>query len=371
MFWDPTSRTFLYERWKHPFGEQRWYFPGVGFVRRVGPQQGLHDAVAQLPGFPDGIDGQLRSEAILDAMTALKSQTWNAGVALAESAGVAKMVYDLGSVVGECRSLLQQRRYKDTYRAFEKKIPRKFTPYPKWKAMHRRELRKTRDGRAELKNKLAVPKTWLYYHFGIKPTIDDINDAVNAVALSATEQPLEFGGVTRGYAVHTLKDSLYGGNLSVGYSGTFAYESVRSVRVSIRVDARPSFLKKLSQMGVTNIPEALWNWAPYSWAVDYVSTMGDWISNFDAGLGWTIQEVWSEAFRTVTKVTYSPETTPGWFHTVYPGVTPGTWEQKLIDRRRVVGVYGPMGSVIPTWKRQGPSVQQISNLLSVLTQVFS
>jgi len=367
--WSPTARSLRYEKLVAPHGEIRYW--DYGIAREVGPLRGLTEMWNYWPSMPSGTDEQLRTEAILDAMQAVKDQKWNAGVALAESEGVVQMIYDAGRVVGECRSLLRKRKFKQAYREF-RNMPKPYMGYNSWKAKYRHELAKTAKGRRELRNKAAVPKGWLYYHFGIKPTIDDISNAIADVGQSARDQPYRFGGVVRGYARHTVKKSMKNYDAAMfGRYGDIDWNVVRSVRVSINVQPKPNFLGKLGQFGVTNVPEAVYNWLPFSWVADIFSTFGDWVSCLDSGLGWNFSTFWSEAFRTVGTSTFTFKTLPGRFICVYPGVKPGSISIKTVDRFVRGDLYGPMGSVLPTWKRKGPTAQQVSNLLSVLPSLFS
>lgn len=366
--WNPTPRTLRYEKEVAPYGEIRYW--DYGIAREVGPLRASYEMRTYWPKMPPGTDEQLRTEAILNAMEAVKDQKWNAGVALAESQGVVQMIYDAGRVIGECRSLVRQRRFQQAYREF-RNMPKPYMGYNSWKAKYRHELEKTRKGRRELRNKAAFPKGWLYYHFGIKPTIDDISNAIADVGQSARDQPYRFGGVVRGYARHTLKKSMLNFDAAMfGRYGDIEWNVVRSVRVSISVQPKPNFLGKLSQFGVTNPPEAVYNWLPFSWVADIFTTFGDWVSCLDSGLGWRFSTFWSEAFRTVGACTFTFKNWPGRFMCVHPGVTPGTLDIKTIDRVVRGDLYGPMGSVLPTWKRKGPTAQQVSYLLSVLPSLF-
>jgi hypothetical protein len=68
----------------------------------------------------------------------------------------------------------------------------------------------------------------------------------------------------------------------VWFSGAFTYFLPVDPKLLGEIDARSGPLKKL--LGLEISPETLWNLAPWSWAVDWVSNTGDVISNLQS---WT------------------------------------------------------------------------------------
>lgn len=294
-------------------------------------------------------DEQLRTEAILHAITKVKDQKWNAGVALAESAGVVQMATDLMGLVTRTRTALRKGEFEQAYRDFRAKT--KYMSYPAWKRKYWQDVRHVRSVRESQR----IPKGWLYYHFGIAPTLSDIADAAEAHSTAVAD--LAFGGAltVTGYAKQTTK---------VGepfMNGHMQYNVLRSVRVVLGVRPKGYLLAKASELGVTNPVEALWNWAPWSWAVDYFTSFGKWLSVLDTSLGWTWDEKWVESWRVVATSTWTPISQG---NVKYYPVQKGSIHHKNIDRKVRGDLYGPMGSILPRFKRRGPSVQQYSTLLS-------
>lgn len=311
-------------------------------------------------------DEQLRTEAILKCLTNVKDQKWNAGVMIAEASGVATMVADAMQLVIRTRKLLHEGKFETAYYHFRKRS--KYKSYPEWREQYWRQVRHIKS----VRENAHIPKSWLYYHFGIVPTCRDISDAVDAFAAKKNDLPFQMGGVVRGYAKHTTRvitPRFRPGSLSGFYNGKMEYQAVRSVRVAIRVQPKNQMVARLSGLGATNLPEALWNRTPFSWVVDYFSTVGSWLSVLDTGLGWNFSEKWTESWRTIATSTFSPENGNGVKY-LYPSGK-STISSKHLNRVVRGDLYGPMGSILPSVKRKGPSVQKISNLLSVLAGLFN
>lgn len=363
----PTARSLVSDVRIYGYGTID-FKDGSIWRRHTGPTQGMTNLQSGLPTPPPGIYSQLRTEAIFDAMSKVKAQQFNAGIALAESEGVVQMIYDFGTVIGEVRSLIRQRKFKAAYREFRGRV-KGTESYPSWRNKNRHILRQSARGRAELRKKSLVPQTWLYYHFGIKPTVDDINTGINQICQGAINSPYDFGGNVTGYAKDTQKEEKPHDLSTSGRQGTLLYNLLRSIRVVIHVTPKSSFLSRMSKFGVTNIPEALYNRLPFSWVADYFSTLGDFVSNLDSGLGWNIATEWTESFRIVHDCTYRYEASAD-FRPHY-GLTPDRWKYKSINRLVVKDLYGPMGTVLPSWKRKGPSANQIANLVSVIALLFT
>jgi hypothetical protein len=313
----------------------------------------------------DSVNEQLRTEAILQALSAVKDQKWNAGVMIAESRGVAQMAMDLMSLVARTRTLIKKGDFRAAYRNFRKAKPDVMS-YPAWRRKHWAEVRHVQSVRRASK----IPQGWLYYHFGIKPTINDISAMVDDFSRRKAEMAFEYGGIARGYARHTIRQK---GNLQLfNYSpceyGDYEHLVVRSVRVAIGVRPKPSFIGRLSTLGITNPPEALYNGMPFSWLLDYFTSLGDWLSVLDSNVGFIWDTHWTESWRTIYQSKFTPRSGPGVSYK-WP-VAPDYATRKDVNRVVRGDLYGPMGSILPQMKRKGPSAQQYSNLLSVVSTLF-
>jgi len=366
----PTARSLRHDRYVAGHGGRyTWLNTGWDLYRLRGVESQnvyatiINDFVNPLVG-DSSDDEAMRAEAILEAMSAVKDQRWNAGVMLAESKGVAEMAEGVLQLIADTRRALLKKEFKKAYTTFRKQT--KYMSYPEWKRKYWAQVR--RDKAFDKAG--TIPGTWLYYHFGLKPTIDDITDAADDFALRKTDLAFGQGGVVHGYAKKTTKRTSYGYQNAheQAYSGDFEMTALHSVRVVIRVQPKASFLNKLSSLGVTNPPEAAWNAVPFSWFVDYFTSFGEWLGALDTGLGWEFAETWTESWRTTAKVTFSPRSGNSVFYE-WPSQN-SVYNLKVLNRIVKKDLYGPMGTVLPHFERKGPSVQRIANALAVAASLF-
>lgn len=365
----PTARTLHHESWAPGVYKRKIYInAGWDYYETISPdQQPLMHGFNNWFLYPypsDQDDEKLRTEAILDAMAALKDQKWNAGVMLAESDGVAKMASDLLDLIVDTRRKLRKGDFKSAYRDFRRKT--NYMSYPKWKQQYYAQVRRDRTVRSASK----IPQSWLYYHFGIKPTIDDITSICDDFDRRKTDTAFGRGGIVVGYARKTTKKKRTVKQYAhpQGYNGTEDLTIVRSVRVAIRVTPRREMLSRLSSLGVTNPPEAIYNRIPFSWFLDYFTSFGDWLGALDAGMGWTFADKWTESWRTIAELKFTPVSDYAVVYS-YP-VQAGVLKMKDLQRNVISTTYGPMGSILPQRLRKGPSVKRIANALSVAAQLF-
>jgi len=353
---DPTARTLTAYKRIYAINSVD-VDSGAYTYHRVGPENNptsnMWNVLVAQPFY--GSDNQLRTEAILDALATVKNGGFNAGVALAESAGVATMVTDLMRLVTRTRQAIRKGDFQTAYRTFRKKT--KYMSYPAWREKYWREIRRVQS----VRDNQHIPTGWLYYHFGIKPTLNDIQSAIDSFGTRMSENPYDYGGVVHGYAKETFKRDWT--SEDAWSNANYTYSALRSVRVSIKVHPKNTYLGKLSSVGVTNPPEAVYNAIPFSWLLDYFTTFGDWLSVLDVGLAWNFADKWTESWRLVYDAKAVPVSS-GRVRYRWP-VTPSIVRYKTINRVVRGDLYGPMGSILPTLKRRGPSAQQYSNLLSV------
>lgn len=357
---DPTARSLNWWRVINPIVKTTT----VGSAGRITVTTGPHTAPLAaewnrwyLSTPVTGSDEQLRTEAILEALAKVKDQKWNAGVALAESSGVAKMAMDAMALIVRTRTALRKGEFAKAYRDFRKQT--RYMSYPAWKRKYWAEVRHVRS----VREAQHIPSGWLYYHFGIKPTLNDISDATLALQTNLVDLLYGRALFVRGYAKETTK---HRENFKSGksYNGFLQRDVLRSVRVTIRVRPKSYMVAKLSELGVTNPPEAVYNAIPFSWVLDYFTSFGSWLGALDTSLGWEFADTWSEAWRTTAKSTFTPVSNASITYG-YP-LEAGTISWKNVTRKVRGDLYGPMGSILPQWKRRGPSTQQLSNMLSVL-----
>lgn len=353
----PTDRTLTASKTIYPLGYREWK---VGRRTYKADGTNLLTPTALLQPGTVSQRSALLNEAIIDALQRLKDQRWNAGVALAEQAGVARMLTDAASLVYKTRNDLVNGRYQKAYNRFRKDT--KYMSYPAWRRKYWNQVRNVSSVR---KNK-RIPSGWLYYHYGLKPTINDLDGAMTELIVGHQKNPEYYRGTVQGYAKSKQQFSLPALN-SNGILFQRQHFNLESVRVIIPCLPKDNtFVSRLSQLGVTNPPEALWNGIPFSFVVDYFFSVGDYLSVLDSNVAWEFGDV-IECYRDVKNVTVTPTYGGG---VIRHSVRPGLQSSKQLIRVRHNAPYGPLGMVLPRPKRGGPSVTTISKLLSLVATSF-
>lgn len=312
---------------------------------------------------PASVIDQLRNEALIDALVRLKDQKFNTGVAIAEANGVASMGYDLMRTIAATRRRIRKADLKGAYDVFRRHIQK---PGDTWKAFKS----KYSDSLTRADMLSNVPSNWLYYHFGILPTLSDINSLhEDWFRKHAVPGGNTWHGKVRGSAKYVTerRDSFQLSHYCIANS--LAMQDVQSMRVVLSVSPVNDFLARLAQMGAMNVPEAAWNGTPFSWVVDYFYSMGDWLSVLDAGMGYEFGNT-VESFRRITRWGADSFTTTKGPQLSSVQATPYRVRETLLNRRVVVELYPPMYRVRPMAKLKGPSLKQFANMTSVLASLF-
>jgi hypothetical protein len=311
---------------------------------------------------PGSFKANLQNEALIDALTKLKDQKFNAGVAVAEARGTANLASDVMSAISKLR---HDFRYKD-YRGAYNRFRRQFKSGQTWSEFKR----EWGDSLTRSQKLSKLPNTWLYYHFGIKPTVADVQSAQEdwwrRHALPGVNS---WRTTVMGSAKFVTSKA--GENSDVAPTAlNLTMEDVQSMRVYLSVYPQNDFLARLAQLGVTNLPEAVWNGVPYSWVVDYFSSFGQWLSVLDAGLGYEFGDT-VQSYRRITRWNcrtwgFSPS-----YGTGSVICTPYSSRSTTLDRDIIKELYPPMFRVRPMVKLGAPTMNRFANMLSVLAGVFS
>lgn len=188
--------------------------------------------------------------AILEALTKLKDQKVNLGVALAEAKQTANLI---GSTA---------QRLSRSITAFRK---------GKWK-----------QGASELGVSMKkAPSNWLELQYAWKPLLSDVHGSFSELA---RHNPGAFAMTVKGIQREVLVKKL-------AINNNHRYDSLQSISQMrgqfVRLDFLPGnmFLAALGRAGVTNPAQILWEKVPFSFVADWFSTMGDCISVLDATEG--------------------------------------------------------------------------------------
>lgn len=356
---NPTSRSLTRDSYKANEGEYR-FKSGSLHDRFTGV---INGPVVSLFNANYGVSERTRltNEAVFDALKKLKDQKFNAGVAVAESEGVARLLVDAVSTTYETLEYLNQKKYLEAYRRFRRGVGRKYMSYRTWRVQYWNEIKHVKSVRRARR----VPEGWLYYHYGLKPTVNDLANMTEDLAVRWRTNPELINGVVVGYAKNVIKQT---SSYTIGdLWGTFQLTSFESIRIIMKVIPKNAFMAKLSSLGATNPAEALWNRTPFSFVVDYFFSVGDWLSALDSGVGWDFGDR-VECYRRLRLGKMTPNS--GRAGTYYMRVSPATVVRKVIDRKVNPTLYSPLAQVLPRLKLRNPSMTQIANLLSLAATGF-
>lgn len=365
----PTARYLDVFRSFAGYAECRWKEVGGREILWRGPM--IETSRLQQDPTPVESTKTIEDEAVIQALKNLKDQKFNAGVAIAESEGVARMVIDAANLITNTRTALRQKivkgrekrvreAYRKAYNRFRKQT--KYMSYPTWRRKYWDEVKHVQSVRRAQK----VPEGWLYYHYGMKPTIDDIDGAVKELLRGGVENPNIYKGTCRGYAKrkHKVRVEHLGALPSINAT----WEVTRSCRVTLFVAPKDSALRLPTELGVTNPPEAVYNRIPFSFLLDYISNVGDVISVMDAGIGWGLGDTWVVSHRYISNVVAEYDNGYGPNKPSTYGSTP-YYQRKRIDRIIRSGLYGPAGTLNFHFK-PSTSATRVANVLSLLATGF-
>lgn len=145
---------------------------------------------------------------------------------------------------------------------------------------------------------------FLEYHFGWRPLVNDIYDAVGVI-----NDPKMWFGVTRANAREPLKFSEnadFGSTVRKSNGSGFI-----NVQQGVRIrGVRSGPLFTLEQLGINNPASLIWEVIPYSFVVDWFVNVGDYLRSFSDFSGLVIDSAYTVSFyrfqvksRSVVKAT--------------------------------------------------------------------
>lgn len=355
----PTARTLTAISYNQLSGDVTYNSGGL-VNRETGPLSGAADAIAQTSTYGTSYKTTLEDAAIIDALIKLKDQKFNAGVAIAEAHGVARMVEDVVEIYHGTRAYLAKSEWLPAYRYFRKKT--KYMSYRTWRQQYWDEIKHVQSVRRAKK----IPEGWLYYHYGILPTLKDLDGAYKQFIHDSSESPTNWNCSAHGYAkfVTNSRKTEQG---HPGFDSIMTRKSTESVRCTLFVSPKNDMARLISTVGLTNLPEAAWNRTPFSFLFDYVSNIGQLLSVLDVGVGWSFgTRVMSYRRFYVGKV----EATSRKNVTYSRHIAPVGFRRKDIIRTVLQDLYGPMGSLRPHVKLTALSATKWANILSLLATGF-
>lgn len=125
---------------------------------------------------------------------------------------------------------------------------------------------------------------WLELQYGWKPVLQDIYGTASLLATKVNE------GIPMYVHASSQADLDESQEVNARYDGgDYSYLRKHNQTVSIEASARfvvsSSTNKTLAQLGITNPALLAWELIPYSFVIDQVIPVGNWLSSFDALVG--------------------------------------------------------------------------------------
>lgn len=196
-------------------------------------------------------DPTLVTSAEIDALLSVKDTKINLGVAYAEAGKTADMI--------AAKTLLLAKAIRQVRKG------------------NFRGAAKTLGG----KGKQKTASNWAELQWGWLPVVSDI--VGGAQALAETQSPAGWLITGKGNSTKVFRDE---------YVSSFAGVECLTVTEEmmgafVRLDYLPGndFFSALKSLGLGNPAEIAWELVPYSFVVDYLWPIGDWLSSLDAAVG--------------------------------------------------------------------------------------
>lgn len=287
-----------------------------------------HEVMNALP-LPAGAE----DECVIEALTKLKAQSINFGVALAEVQQTANLVGSTASRLARSCNALKRRDFRGAFSALGVNASK---------------------GQVSAVSRLRkVPDQWLEMQYGWKPLLSDVDGAAEALARKDESQ---FRATVT--ARRSTGDS---GSVDVNQPecGRATYHYSRETGCFVRFDFVPGndFAAAMSRAGMTNPFEIAWEKVPFSFVVDWFLPIGNFISTFDATVGWHFGSGSKSVF---SRQSIKSEPSPG-----TNGRYDGFFRSVNLDRRS----YDSVPFVTPTFKSP-ISTGHMANGLSLLAGAF-
>ena len=248
---------------------------GCGFAAGSGP-------------FPYGIESRARTKFLL----ALADGKADLGVALGEIRQTAGLVTSAAQSMGRAIDSVVA-----VSRGLPKAVLREILNFGRIPPRRRREP--SQAYRRRVARERAVLNRWLEYQFGVKPLIQDIQDAGQALSDAIFEEELPLSlvikkGAGESSAGEVSRHGAFGAG-AVYWDVRAEFDSACHISARYEVPLG-STARAYNQLGLLNVASLAWELTLYSWMADYLSTVGSWLSSLSASSGTVFVE------GTITKI---------------------------------------------------------------------
>lgn len=196
-----------------------------------------------------------------------------------------------------------------------------------------KRMRKTAKG--TLKD---VSDGWLAWQYGIKPVLNDLQEAI--ILLAELKAPRDFVhravGSYRASAEETWNNAMGLGN---AWLGTFTREITTNAKCSLEYEIDDPFAHDMSRFGITNVVALGYELLTLSFVLDWFIGIGKYLSNLDATRGLVFRRG-TISCRVESKVRGSAAGTSagGW---TYEGSAVSESSQVLLTRDALSGFPSP------------------------------
>lgn len=238
-----------------------WCPSGQGAEDRWDNGYGWDLVISDVPGIPSWMSDSAASKALLK----LQAEKVNLSTNFAERKQMEHLFIDTLSDIA------------DTVRNFRKKASKKI-----WEAVKREG---TRDRRGKL---VKVPQKWLELQYGWNPLLDDLKNTGNLLAEHDKKNKyriLVHSNVKQSYKKHWIKGSHIASHIWQDVTD----EVTQNVKMMLCYQLNNPLTRSLSELGITNPADLIWEEIPYSFVVDWVLPIGNWLQTFDADFGLSFQ----------------------------------------------------------------------------------
>jgi len=217
-----------------------------------------------------------------------------------------------------------------------------------------------------------VPNSWLEVQYGWRPQLADITNACDIL-----QQKNGSGLAYRVTAVAEQRQRsrlswIKSSNLGEAVGLHVAGSLFEAAKVHLDYVMESPTLATLAQTGITNPLSLAWELFPYSFIIDYVSNIGDWIGSFDAALGFSFlggtityyqkleEQAWGFANKAIPPANGSYTVTGN----------PSAFYNRQMKMQRTVYQSSPLPP-FPSFKNPLDSKQHLANAVALLASKFN
>lgn len=215
-----------------------------------------------------------------------------------------------------------------------------------------------------------VANDYLLWTYGIKPLLGDIDGLAKHLAAVDKLEVVDKAVRSRNLA-SPIQNKVFGGRV-MSRTETLGIETEVTVKAVIKYRIDCAKARELNQLGLTNPASVAWETVPWSFVVDWLIPIGNWLNLLDTMLTvtpvsyHTTVVVKQKIFCTSTHSGEKKQTSSDRGITTFGGV--GSWaKENVYVERRLASV-----PALPYPKFKNPVSQgHIQNALALLTQAFS